>query len=181
MSRVQTDREFADFVAGRSSRLLLLAQHLCGDDDTAENLTRAVLEKAYLSWGRLSKTTDPYLHVRRVLVGLCMDAAKPAPANKDVAAVSADGAHVVTTSARHLNDEDFALLVDRIALRRTLAGLTPRERAVVVLRYLEDVSDADIAWQMGMKVAAVKSCCSRALSAMGDSQPAPRKKPHHDD
>lgn len=182
MPRVQTDREFADFVSRKSSRLLLLAQHLCGDDDAAENVTRAVLERAYLNWRRISKATDPYRQVRRVLVGLCTDGAKPERTQRDMAALSADGVDVVAASARHLNDENFVLLVDRIALRHALSGLTPQERAAVVLRYLEEVSDADVAQELGMKVGAVKSCCSRALSTMGDSsQRVLKKKPHHDD
>lgn len=168
MSRAQRDGEFARFVEERSSRLLMLARHLCGDPDQAEDLTQSVLEKAYLKWGRVAKADDPYLYVRRMLVNLNYDRLRRQPWRENSTAFTPDGAEVVSASARHLASDDLALLIDRIALRRALAELTPRERAVVVLRYLEDLSEADTATELGIKVGTVKSACNRALGKLRD-------------
>lgn len=161
MSRTERDEQFALFVTERSPRLLLLARHLCGDVQAAEDLTQSVLEKAYLKWGRVSKASDPYAYVRRMLVNLNNDRLRRQPWRESPSESVSDGfgAGAPTT-------DEAAAAIDRIAVRRALAELTPRERSVVVLRYLEDMSEQDTADELGIRVGTVKSACNRALGRL---------------
>ncbi|MDO5498815.1 MAG: SigE family RNA polymerase sigma factor [Propionibacteriaceae bacterium] len=164
MSRGQRDEEFALFVAERSARLLLLARHLCGDQQAAEDLTQSVLEKVYLKWNRVSKAAEPYAYVRRMLINLNNDRLRRQPWRESPTILAGDGTEAwASLKSRHVGSDDLAQVIDRIALRRALAELTPRERAVVVLRYLEDLSEEDTAAELGIKVGTVKSACHRAL------------------
>ena len=165
MSRTRRDREFARFVEERSPRLLLLARHLCGDPHLAEDLTQAVLEKVYLKWARVSAAEDPYLYVRRMLVNLNNDRLRKRPWNETPVAFTPDRADLAA-DPRPSAARDQNVLLDRLALHRALAELTPRERAVVVLRYLEDLTEADTAAELGIRIGTVKSACSRALGKL---------------
>lgn len=166
MSRAQRDREFAQFVQERSPRLLLLARHLCGDRDLAEDLTQTVLEKVYLKWARVSKADDPYLYVRRMLVNANNDRLRKQPWREQPTEFTPDRADLgmLNDQSRRVIEAD--LVANRITLHRALGELTPRERAVVVLRYLEDLSEADTAAELGIKVGTVKSACARALGKL---------------
>lgn len=167
MSRRQRDEEFAVFVGERSARLLLLARHLCGDPEVAEDLTQSVLEKAYLKWSRVSKAAEPYAYVRRMLINLNNDRLRKQPWRENPTVFGGDGSDAwAALSSRHLGADDLAQVIDRLALRRALAELTPRERSVVVLRYLEDLSEEDTAAELGIKVGTVKSACHRALGRL---------------
>lgn len=161
MSRAERDAQFALFVTERSPRLLLLARHLCGDAQLAEDLTQSVLEKAYLKWGRVSQASDPYAYVRRMLVNLNNDRLRRRPWRENPSEFVSDGQGVSATSA-----DELAQVIDRVALRRALAELTPRERSVIVLRYLEDLSEEATAAELGIRVGTVKSACHRALSRL---------------
>jgi RNA polymerase sigma-70 factor (sigma-E family) len=163
MSSAQRDREFARFVEERSPRLLLLARHLCGDPHLAEDLTQTVLEKVYLKWARVSAAEDPYLYVRRMLVNSNNDRLRKQPWREHPVAFTPDRA---AAGSDRPTATDQAMLLDRLALHRALADLTPRERAVVVLRYLEDLTEADTAAELGIRVGTVKSACNRALGKL---------------
>lgn len=167
MSRAQRDREFSRFVEERSARLLLLARHLCGDQNLAEDLTQTVLEKVYLKWARVSAAENPYLYVRRMLVNANNDRLRKQPWRENPVAFTPDRADVAG-DARVAAGTDQGVLLDRLVLERALAELTPRERAVVVLRYLEDLSEADTAAELGIRVGTVKSACHRALGKLRD-------------
>lgn len=165
MSRAQRDREFARFVQERSPRLLLLARHLCGDPDLAEDLTQTVLEKVYLKWARVSAAEDPYLYVRRMLVNANNDRLRKRPWRENPVAFTPDRADLAS-DPRHPSAPEQSVLLDRLALHRALAELTPRERAVVVLRYLEDLTEAATAAELGIRIGTVKSACHRALGKL---------------
>lgn len=167
MSTDERDGEFARFVEERSSRLLLLARHLCGDPDLAEDLTQTVLEKVYLRWARVSAAEDPYRYVRRMLVNVNNDRLRRQPWRETPVAFTPDRADIAVGLGRP-TDADQSPLLDRLILHRALAELTPRERAVVVLRYLEDLSEADTAAELGIRVGTVKSACNRALGKLRD-------------
>lgn len=164
MSRAERDAQFALFVTERSPRLLLLARHLCGDFQAAEDLTQSVLEKAYLRWGRVSKTSDPYAYVRRMLINLNNDRLRRRPWLETPSELVSEGRGGRASEQPAAGDP--AGVVDRIALRRALAELTPRERSVIVLRYLEDLSEQDTADELGIRVGTVKSACHRALGRL---------------
>lgn len=171
MSRAQRDREFSRFVEERSSRLLLLARHLCGDPDLADDLTQTVLEKVYLKWASVSAAQDPYAYVRRMLVNANNDRLRKQPWRENPVAFTPDRADVSADVGRPAA-ADPADLLDRMVLERALAELTSRERAVVVLRYLEDMSEADTAAELGIRIGTVKSACHRALGKLRDASQA---------
>ncbi|WP_425308869.1 SigE family RNA polymerase sigma factor [Ammonicoccus fulvus] len=169
MSRAQRDEEFARFVAERSPRLLLVARHLCGDPAMAEDLTQSVLEKAYLKWGRVSKADDPYHYVRRMLVNLNYDRLRRQPWREESRAFEPGVVDPALARVARSDGDGLGSVLDRIALRHVLAELTARERAVVVLRYLEDLSEADTARELDIKVGTVKSACNRALGKLREA------------
>lgn len=169
MSRAQRDDEFARFVAERSPRLLLLARHLCGDAAMAEDLTQSVLEKAYLKWGPVSKADDPYQYVRRMLVNLNYDRLRRQPWREESRGFEPGGTDPALARAAHSGGDGLAVVLDRLALRDALAELTSRERAVVVLRYLEDLSEADTARELDIRVGTVKSACNRAIGKLREA------------
>jgi RNA polymerase sigma-70 factor (sigma-E family) len=154
------DDEFSGFVAERSPRLLLVARSICGDPHLAEDLVQSALIKAYARWPRLRRADDPYAYVRRVLVNLNIDRMR----RRSTYEAPADVVHETPT----------ADLAGQVVLTRVLSlaldGLSPRERAVVTLRYLEDLSEADTAGILGMTTGAVKSATHRAVGKLRSSE-----------
>jgi len=145
--------EFESFVAARSGALFGTAVLLTGDRHTAEDLLQTALAKSWLSWRRI--TGDPEAYVRRVLVNTYIsmwrrrwNGETPTEALPETA--SADGT-------------DPASRQDLVA---ALHRLPKRQRAVLVLRYLEDLAEREVAELLGCSVGTVKSQASRALAKL---------------
>ncbi|OYO12374.1 SigE family RNA polymerase sigma factor [Enemella evansiae] len=173
VARADRDAEFAEFVRERSPRLLAFARGLCGDPTLAEDLTQGALEKAYLKWHRVRATDDPTSYVRRILVNHYRDRLRRRPWREQSTDFDPGGAPLDAAAAHRLDGDDrpdrAASVADRESVRAALAGLTARERAVVVLRFLEDLSEADTAAALGIKVGTVKSACARALGKLREA------------
>lgn len=150
------DEEFTTFVSERSARLLLVARALCGDAQLAEDLVQSALEKAYVNWGRLREGEDPFFYVRRILVNVNATRARRRRFRE------IDFEH----SGLEPVVEDEAHWAQVAAINQLLAGLSERERAVVVLRHLEDLSEAETAEQLGIPLGSVKSASHRALAKL---------------
>ena len=136
------DADFERFVLAQSTPLLRFAEMLCGDRHTAEDLVQQALMRSYPKWHRLSG--DPLRYVRRVLVN-----------------------RFLTQARRRWNNEVPSDPVQtREAVLSALAGLTVRERAVVALRYSQDLSEAETAELLGVAAGTVKSTASRALAKL---------------
>jgi RNA polymerase sigma-70 factor (sigma-E family) len=149
------DASFEQFVAARSRHLLQAAHLLTGDRHRAEDLLQTALTRAYLRWDRID-SDDPEGYVRRTMVNAHTDWWRRKPwreqATDAVPEVAiADG----TTSY----DERSAVLA-------ALATLSTRQRAVVVLRYYEGLSEAEIAATLGCSTGTVKSAASRAMAKL---------------
>jgi RNA polymerase sigma-70 factor (sigma-E family) len=147
--------DFERYVAERSSRLLRTAYLLCRDWATAEDLLQIALAKAWFAWRRVGDNPDPYVY--RILANTHASWWRrrwrrevPAPAVPD-SAEEQDG---------------FAAIGQREALRQALTCLPPRQRAVIVLRYFADLPDQDIAEALGCSPATVRSQASRALARL---------------
>jgi RNA polymerase sigma-70 factor (sigma-E family) len=150
---VPDDAAFRAFVETNGAALLHAARLLTGDHHRGEDLVQTVLTRVYLKWDRVDA---PLAYARKALVTAHIDSTrrrwwgeKPTETLPEVAGV--DGA-------------DSA--AERDELRRLLAGLNPKERAVIVLRYYCDLSEQDTAATLGVPVGTVKSTCSRALARL---------------
>ena len=145
---------FDEFVAGRSARLLRIAYLLTQDWATAEDLVQTSLVKAWSAWKRIDGDPEPY--VRRILVNTHAGWWRrrwrgEQPTGELPELPAADGHRTVD---------------DREQLWQALRRLPVRQRAVLVLRYFEDLSEAEIADALGCSAGTVKSQASRALAKL---------------
>jgi len=146
--------EFDAFVTQRGPALLRTAYLLTGDWGTAEDLLQTVLAKSWFAWRRIDGPPEPY--VRRVIATTYVTwwrrrwrAEQP------------------TGELPERSGPDHTAAVDvRDELWRALAGLPRRQRAVLVLRYFEDMSETDTAAALGVSVGTVKSQSAKALAAL---------------
>jgi RNA polymerase sigma-70 factor (sigma-E family) len=156
----QAREDFRSYVAARSPALLRTAYVLTGNRADAEDLMQTALAKTYLAWDRIRDREAVDGYVRRVMVNTqtsfwrrrkvderVTDAPPEGPAGRDAAA-----------------DLDL-----HDALWTALSTLPKRQRAMVVLRYYEDLSEAETAQVMGVSVGTVKSTTSRALARLRDT------------
>lgn len=146
---------FRAFVEANGAALLHAARLLTTDHHRGEDLVQTALTRLYLKWDRVD---NPLAYARRAMVT----------------------AHIDSTRRRWWGERPTETLPERAAgesgdvgdaderdrLRRLLAGLSAKERAVVVLRYYCDLSEQDAAATLGMPVGTVKSTCSRALARL---------------
>ena len=146
------DSDFDVFVLTRTRPLLRTAYLLVGDEQRAEDLLQTALAKAWFAWRRIE--WDPEAYVRRVMV---TTSASWWRRRWNGELPTADLPENPTKDGDEVHDHDLWL-----ALRH----LPPRQRAIVVLRYLEDRSERETAFLMGCSVGTVKSQTSRALAKL---------------
>jgi RNA polymerase sigma-70 factor (sigma-E family) len=152
---------FEDFVAASSGRLFTMAVLLCGHQRAeAEDLLQGVLERAFRRWARICRNGDPERYVRRMLVNASVDRWRRLRRRPEQRLPSAAGDLAVADRASEVDDRDLLL--------RALATLPAGQRAVLVLRYLEDLSEAQTAATLGCTEGTVKSQASRALARLRD-------------
>jgi len=150
---------FDEFVRRRSMHLLRLALLLTASNlASAQDLVQIALERAYRRRWLLFReggSAEPY--VRKMLVNAAIDARR----------VLHRRAEVPLEYARHERvDDRTAQLADRDLLLRALSSLPSKQRAVLVLRYWEDLSDGEIASTLNCRVTTVRSQASRALARL---------------
>jgi RNA polymerase sigma-70 factor (sigma-E family) len=150
---VRDEAGFRTFVQTNGAVLLHAARLLTGDHHRGEDLVQTALTKLYLKWDRIDA---PLAYARKALVTAHIDSTRrrwwgerPTEQLPDVA-----------------SGDLMAGSDERDELRRLLTELSPRERAVVVLRYYCDQSEQQAAATLGMPVGTVKSTCSRALARL---------------
>jgi RNA polymerase sigma-70 factor (sigma-E family) len=150
--------DFGAFAESRWPGLVRLAFGLTGDRWAAEDIAQATLARAYVAWRRVSRADDPDAYLRRILVNTSNRRFR----RQRVAEQSGDPPEAVVAGPADLVDERTTLLA---ALRQ----LPPRQRAVVVLRYWEDLTDAQIGAALGCSPSTVRSQLSRALAKLRES------------
>jgi RNA polymerase sigma-70 factor (sigma-E family) len=143
---------FDAFVTGRSPALLRTAYLLVRDRTLAEDLLQTALVKAWFAWDRLEGDPEPY--VRRVLVTTQISWWR----RRWRGEIPTDE---LPDSSSGTRDQEAAQ-----DLWLAVGHLPPRQRAVVVLRFFEDLTEADTAALLGCSVGTVKSQCSKALAAL---------------
>src|SRR3954451_1844216 len=154
------DERFNDYVVARSPALLRTAYLLTGSRADAEDLLQTTLAKTYLAWDRIVEREALDGYVRRVMVNTQTSRWR----RRKVSEYATDELPERPTGRDAT--EDLAL---HDALWAALAALPKRQRAMVVLRYYEDLSEAETAHVLGVSVGTVKSTTSRALAKLRDS------------
>lgn len=153
---------FDEYVASRGAALLRLAFMLSGDRHLAEDLTQEVLIRVYDRWARIARMEQIDAYVRRMLVNSHVSwRRRKSSTETPVAAEAAGsgaGAATVPDTAEDLAAREHAW--------QLLAGLPRRQRAILVLRFYEDLADADIAAALGCTQSTVRSQAARALAAL---------------
>ncbi len=153
---------FAAFVRSRWTPLVRLAYAVTGDVVRAEDAVQEGLAKLWPRWPRL-RDEDPYGYVRRVVVNEALTAGRRMWRRREVPTDR------LPDRAEWHGDERVE---DRDTLRAALSALPPRQRAVVVLRYVEDLGEGQVAQILGCSVGTVKSHASRGLAALRAAQGA---------
>lgn len=163
-----TDRQaFDDLVDTRTPGLLRTAYLLTGDWATAEDLLQTALVKTWFQWDRVRDKDAAEAYVRQVMTRTFATWWR----RKWRGEVATD------VLPERPGYDHYADVDQRHALRRALAELPPRQRAIVVLRFYEDLPEAEVASLLGCSVGTVKSTASRALvrlrGLVGDVAPLP--------
>jgi RNA polymerase sigma-70 factor (sigma-E family) len=157
--------DFGAFAVSRWPGLVRLAFGLTGDRWAAEDLAQAALARAYVAWRRVSRAEDPDAYLRRILI----NASHRRFRRNRVTEEPGDLPEVPV-------DSQADLVGERAALLTALRQLPPRQRAVVVLRYWEDLTDTQVAAALGCSPGTVRSQLSRALAKLRED-PALRDDP----
>jgi RNA polymerase sigma-70 factor (sigma-E family) len=157
MAAQDKDAEFEAYMAARQPSLLRTAYLLSGDRHTAEDLVQTALAKLYLSWDKVEKRELLDGYVRRIIVNEHNSLWRRAWKRRELSTDTLPDHHTVIDEHEH---------GQRDALWEFVQTLPRRQRAVIVLRYYEDLSEAEIAETLGISTGTVKSQASRALAAM---------------
>lgn len=156
------DADFAAWMSARQPVLLRTAYLICGDQHTAEDLTQTTLAKMYLAWDRIRDREHIDAYARRVLVNEHRSGWRRPFRRREVLAERLPEQGTDDTRYDGLGD----------ALWAFVSTLPPRQRAVVVLRFYEELTEAETADLLGISVGTVKSSTSRALAALRTQLPA---------
>jgi RNA polymerase sigma-70 factor (sigma-E family) len=149
--------DFEAFVGARYAALLRTAYLLTGDHHDAEDLLQQSLVKAIGAWKRIHGDPEPY--VRTILV------------RQNVSRWRGRRWRELTTDRPPETGVLESGAEDRIALHRALGSLAPRQRAVIVLRYYEDLTEVQTAEALGISVGTVKSQSRDALRRLREVMP----------
>ncbi|QYJ02578.1 SigE family RNA polymerase sigma factor [Nocardioides panacisoli] len=168
----ERDAEFADYLAARQPALLRTAYLLTGERAEAEDLLQTSLAKLYLAWGRVRDKGATDAYVRRIMVNELNSLWRRAWKRREVTTEQ-----VPETAPHH--DDAFDGTHDE--LWQVVQSLPERARAVVVLRYYEQLSEPEVADVLGISVGTVKSQCSRAMATLRERVPAHLHPGHEED
>ncbi len=130
---------------------------LTGNHADAEDVAQQTLLKAYRSWAQVSRSDSPDAYVRRILTNTFLSARRPKKRRLELLTDS-PGEYEPATASRGPED--------RLLLWPHVKSLPPRQRAVIVLRYYEDLSEQEIAEALGCSRGNVKSTAHHALKAL---------------
>ncbi len=149
--------EFDEFVRGRTPALLRTAYLLTGDQHLAEDLVQSALARCHRAWHRLDATGNAEAYTRRIMYHLQVSWWRRRRVRESVTDAVPDRAPHPSTTGE---------ITARITLHQALLRLSGKQRAVLVLRFFEDRSEAETADVLGVSVGTVKSQTSRALDRL---------------
>ena len=152
----QRDDEFTAFVVEHGAHLLRTACLMAGDRGLGEDLTQTALAKAYGSWAKVRSADEPIAYVRRILVNSHLSWRRRLMSTEQVIETLPDRGGGDHQAAHAESDE----------VRRALLQLSPRVRTAVVLRYFDDLSEAETARVMGCSPSTVGNHVTKGLAAL---------------
>jgi RNA polymerase sigma-70 factor (sigma-E family) len=164
-ARDARDADFAAYLAARQPSLLRTAFLLAGNRHDAEDLVQTSFAKLYLSWDKVRDQGSMDAYVRRILVNEHNSLWRRAWKRREH---SADDTVLHALDEPHQDAHDDGV---GPALWEVVQTLPRKARAVVVLRYYEEMSEAETAAVLGISVGTVKSQTSRALAALRTRAP----------
>ena len=154
MRTPERDAEFRDFYMHEAPRLRRLAVMLTGDLDSASDLAQDALVKTYVAWSRI-RAEDPAPYAKRTLVNLCRNAHRRKMV--ELRKAPAPPRDVVDRGDR---------IEEAMRVAAALSILSPIHRAVVLLRFYEDMKESEIALTLDRPLNTVKSDLRRALERL---------------
>ena len=164
--------DFDQFVAAHVDDLLRTAYLIVWDEGEAEDLVQECLLKVARRWPRVRRMDQPRAYARRILVNLALDGARRR--------VQRRRELEPTTSANLFAFDPLPALETRTELLEALSHLHERQRAVLVLRYFNDLTEAQVAEVLGCSPGTVKSSASRGLARLREAlQPVPLQAKEH--
>jgi RNA polymerase sigma-70 factor (sigma-E family) len=153
---------FLAFVAERQRSLLRFATVLTGDPHLAEDICAEVISTVYERWDKIEALDRLDAYVRRMVVN------EFASRRRRLARFASLSIHSIPDEVEPDNE---AVYVERQEMVTRLAALPPRQRAAIVLRFYEGLTDSDIAAALGCSTGTVRSHISRALKTLRLSTP----------
>ena len=148
------DAEFRDFYLTEAPRLQRLATMMIGDPEKAADLAQDALLKVYTKWPRI-KNEDPGPYARTILVNLCRSAYRRRAL--EIRKAPTHSGYIPDQSSR---------IDDALRVATALSSLSPVRRAVVLLRFYEDMPEQQIAAVLDRPINTIKSDLRRALDAL---------------
>lgn len=156
----EVDEHFAAFVDRENAELLRIGWYLTSDPDDARDLVQEALTRVYRRWATL-RPGEELGYVRRTMVNIQTDAAR----RRGRAAALPWHRTLGLGGSRPVPDH-ATQVAERGAIAQVLQQLPPRQRAVIVLRHACDLSEQQVADELGISVGAVKSAASRGLARL---------------
>jgi RNA polymerase sigma-70 factor (sigma-E family) len=161
--RVEQAERFSAFVVEHEKRLLRIAYLLTGDAGHAEDLLQTALAKTYRHWPRVEADGQAVAYVRRVMVNTHISWRRRLAAHERVTGIVPDQWVDDAQNSHAVRDE----------VRQALLRLSPRVRAVLVLRYFEDLTEVETARLLGCSVSTVNTHATRGIAALRRHWTAP--------
>jgi RNA polymerase sigma-70 factor (sigma-E family) len=149
------DQELEALVRAHEAALLRLAYLLCRDAARAEDLVQDALIRVLRRWRAAGVPDRPFGYVRKVVITEYLAWRRLRSATERVGPVEGDEV-----------SDPAGQVADRVLMWRLLGDLSPRARTVLVLRYYEQLADAEIAAIVGCRLATVRSIAARALQGL---------------
>lgn len=156
MKQTRDAPTFEEYAAAAWPGLYRSAYLLSGSHADAEDLAQQTLLQAYRSWDKVVRADQPAAYVRRTLTNLYISQRRP----------KARRLELLTDAPPEPRPTSVTGPEDRMVLWPHIASLPPRQRAVIVLRYYEQLSEREIADALGCSTGTVKSTAHRALRAL---------------
>ena len=154
--QAQDAPSFEEYAATAWPWLYRCSYLLAGNHADAEDLAQQTLLQAHRSWSKVSRADQPAAYLRRMMTNLHISQHRPRSTRLEL----------LTDAPPEPRSAPPAGPEERMALWPHIASLPPRQRAVIVLRYYEELSEREIADALGCSTGNVKSTAHRALRAL---------------